>query len=487
MRRPLIVALALGAACACTSGAGRATAGETTAASGGALEQRLDAALSAPSLRGAKIGALVVAREGGSVLYARDADRPLVPASNQKILTALAALSVFGPSYAFETEVLADAEPDADGAVDVLVVRGGGDPALTSEQLWRLAADLRRLGLRRVRKAVWLDDGAFDRERWHPSWGETSARAYHAPVGALNVNYGAFAVTVTPGPRPGAPVRVVVDPPVAYLPVESRAVTGAPGSARSLRVDRVEAGERERVVVEGSMPAGAEPVTAYRSVLDPARYAGAVLRMQLEAQGISVPGTWRVGTDESASVSLHVFEGRPLADVVQLFMKFSNNAMGESLVKAIGARASGAPGSWPEGLGAVRAELARIGLDMDGVVMVDGSGLSYDNRVSPRRLVAALALGAASFRFGPELVAALPIGAADGTLEKRAAGAGAAVRAKTGLLTRVTGLSGLARLPDGRDAVFSVLVNGFRGGAEGAMRAVDAFVAELTRGGAGLE
>ena len=69
-------------------------------------------------------------------------------------------------------------------------MRGGGDPALTSEEIWRLAADLRARGLRRVSGPLILDDSGFDRERWHPSWGSVSARAYHAPVGALTANYG---------------------------------------------------------------------------------------------------------------------------------------------------------------------------------------------------------------------------------------------------------------------------------------------------------
>jgi D-alanyl-D-alanine carboxypeptidase/D-alanyl-D-alanine-endopeptidase (penicillin-binding protein 4) len=76
-------------------------------------------------------------------------------------------------------------------------------------------------------------------------------------------------------------------------------------------------------------------------------------------------------------------------------------------------------------------------------------------------------------------VAALPIGASDGTLEKRAKMAGAGVRAKTGLLTRVTGLSGYARLGDGRVAAFSILANGYRGSAEAAMSGIDRFAAAL--------
>jgi D-alanyl-D-alanine carboxypeptidase/D-alanyl-D-alanine-endopeptidase (penicillin-binding protein 4) len=111
--------------------------------------------------------------------------------------------------------------------------------------------------------------------------------------------------------------------------------------------------------------------------------------------------------------------------------------------------------------------------------MVDGSGLSKHNRVSPRVLVEALQLARGSFAVGPELVAALPIGARDGTLKKRADAAGERVRAKTGLLDGVTGLSGYAELSDGRDVVFSILVNGYRAGDEAAMGAVDGFVAAL--------
>jgi D-alanyl-D-alanine carboxypeptidase/D-alanyl-D-alanine-endopeptidase (penicillin-binding protein 4) len=145
----------------------------------------------------------------------------------------------------------------------------------------------------------------------------------------------------------------------------------------------------------------------------------------------------------------------------------------------MGARADSGPGSWPGGIAAMRRELENLGLAMDHLSFFDGSGLSYANRVPPRSLVEALLLGERSFRFGPEFVAALPIAAADGTLEERAEGAAHGVRAKTGLLTRVTGLSGYARLPEGRVAVFSVLANGYRGGAQAALDGVDGFVTEL--------
>jgi D-alanyl-D-alanine carboxypeptidase/D-alanyl-D-alanine-endopeptidase (penicillin-binding protein 4) len=179
-------------------------------------------------------------------------------------------------------------------------------------------------------------------------------------------------------------------------------------------------------------------------------------------------------------VSLLEFEGKSLADAVQLFLKYSNNTMAEMLVKALGVRDSGV-GSWPTGMAAVREELDRLGIDVAGLSIVDGSGLSYQNRVTPRTLVSALRVAKLSFGFGPEFIAALPIAAADGTLEKRTGGAADRVRAKTGLLTRITSLSGYAMSADGQPLVFSVLVNGFPGSDEAAMEAVDRFASELTK------
>jgi D-alanyl-D-alanine carboxypeptidase/D-alanyl-D-alanine-endopeptidase (penicillin-binding protein 4) len=448
-------------------------------ASAAPLEERLDAALSSRGLRGARIGALVVDGESGRVLYARWPDRPLVPASNLKVLTAIAALSALGPAHRFTTEILADAPPDAEGSVGILMIRGGGDPALTSEEIWRLAADLRRLGLRRVRDGLLLDASAFDAERWHPSWGAVSARAYHAPVSAISVNYGAFAAVVAPGSAVGDRVSVQLDPPVPFLRLVNRGVTGPTRSAPTLAVDRRTAGAVEDVVVTGRARAGAEPRTYYRSVLDPVGYAGAVLRMQLAANGIVVEGETRRGIVPVSAHPLHVFEGRPLAEIVRLFVKYSNNAIAETLLKVLGAREGDGPTTWARGIAAVRSQLAGLGLSMEGLTLVDGSGLSYDNRVPPRLLVEALRVARRSFRFGPEFVSALPIAATDGTLEERAERAALAVRAKTGLLTRVTGLSGYAEGGDGRVLVFCVLANGYRGSAEAAMNGIDRFVAEV--------
>jgi D-alanyl-D-alanine carboxypeptidase/D-alanyl-D-alanine-endopeptidase (penicillin-binding protein 4) len=450
-------------------------AAEPDAPPDAALVRALARALDAKALRGARVGALVVDDADGRVVFERGPDQPLVPASNMKVLTSLAALRVFGPAHVFTTRVYASSAPDAEGAVDTLYVRGGGDPGLVSEDYWRLAADLHRIGLRRVRGDIAIDDSLFDGERWHASWLPTTARAYHAPVGALMANYGAYAVEVAGADRAGDPVRISVDPPIPFFTVSNQARTG---KGRRLVVDRRAVEGGEEVVVGGSWPRGATR-TFHRSVLDPSGYAASVLRLQLASLGIEVKGGVRRAYVPDGAHALIAFEGRPLSDVVRRFMKFSNNPIGEALIKSLSASADGAPGSWKGGTAVVRRELDALGLPTAGLVQVDGSGLSYDDRVSPRLLVAAVREASHSFHYGAEFVASLPIGATDGTLQHRAKRAGAELRAKTGLLTRVSSLSGLARRADGRTLVFSLLINGFRGGAGEAIAAADEFAAAL--------
>lgn len=445
---------------------------------GAALDERLATALAHPGCRGATVGVLVADAATGEELFARHADTPLTPASNMKVLTAVAALAAFGPAHQFVTTVSADRPIDAEGSVGTLAVRGGGDPALTSEELWRLAADLQRRGLRRVRDGLLLDDSYFDGERWNPAWGSASARAYHAPVAALTANYGAFSVEVAPPPRGGLPAHVSIDPPVPFFQLADAVRLGG---AAPISVERVPDGGRERVRVAGSVRPGGDTVVVQRSVADPVRYAAAVLRMQLAALGIAVDGGDRLAPVPAGYVELTAFRGRPLAEVIALLMKWSNNNIAEMLVKNLGAQASGAPGGWTNGTAAVRAQLAALGVDLAGLTMVDGSGLAASDRVTPRTLVSALRAGRDAFAFAPELAAALPIAGRDGTLRQRAAGAADRARAKTGLIDGVASLSGYARTGDGRDVAFSILNNGADAGAAAATAANDAFLEALVR------
>jgi D-alanyl-D-alanine carboxypeptidase/D-alanyl-D-alanine-endopeptidase (penicillin-binding protein 4) len=452
------------------------------------LEARLDRILARKPLARASVGIYVERQSDGRVVYARGGDRLLIPASNQKILTALATLERFGPAHRFSTRIWAPKAIDDEGIVSGLLVEGGGDPAMNSEDWWRLAADLRRAGLRGVHGDLRVDDSLFDGPGWHPSWGSVTARAYHAPVGALTANYGTFFVSVWPQMTPGSSVLVDIDPPVAYLRLRNQAKTGSKKTRPKLTVDRVAGrqseGPAEEVVRVTGVARPGDSVDRFpRSVLDPGLYAGSVLAYQLRANGIDVDGEVRRAPRGEEDYQLILDRpGRAVAEAVALCLKYSNNSIAEILVKNLAAwegastgREPARQGDWVSGIRALRGELAKRGVDLDKATLVDGSGLSLQNRVTAQMLVRALRVGRESFRSGPEFVASLPIAETDGTLEKRLRGRSGRIRAKTGLLSdaSVTALSGYAERADGEVLIFSILVNGHSGGSGAAMDAVD--------------
>ena len=437
-------ALLLAGICAACAGAPAARAGEPSA-----WEVSVRRALAARGFEGASVSALVVERANDRELVALNPDATLMPASTQKVLTAVAALSVFGPSYRFVTNVRASRPIGTDGAVGDLFV-SGGDPALTSEQWWRLAADLRALGLREVRGDLVLDDGLFDEERWHASWAPVSARAYHAPVSPLAANFGAFRVRVAPGAAPGAPVSAWIDPPVPYLQLVNAARTGKTGAKSTLLVEREAVAGAERVRVSGVLPAGAEPDDVWRSVSDPLAYAAAVLRLQLEANGVRVAGGVRRGAAAPGASLLLAFEGLPLQQIASLFLKYSNNFIAECLLKwlALGpAPAPNAPpASWAAGADALRSAAgcarrpARRGAPRGRL-----GALARESRFGARagRDPAARRRGVRRGAGAARRPAASPRSTA--RCEHRAEGARGRLRAKTGSLDGVTSLAGFAR------------------------------------------
>ncbi|HEB91832.1 MAG TPA: D-alanyl-D-alanine carboxypeptidase/D-alanyl-D-alanine-endopeptidase, partial [Deltaproteobacteria bacterium] len=495
-RRPFSSGLALGFLLLLVAfgAAGRASARESAAAT---LDARIARILGRGPLAGATVGIYVEHGADGRVVYAHGADRLLIPASNLKILTALATLERFGPAHRFHTRIWSPEAIDSDGYVPELIVEGGGDPAMNSEDWWRLAADLRRSGLRGVHGDIRVDDSLFDGPAWHPSWGSVTARAYHAPIGALTANYGTYFVSIWPRSTVGSSVLVDIDPPVPYLHLRNRARTASSKARPRLSVDRV-AGRRtdgspeEVVRVDGVARQGDAVDRFPRSVLDPGLYAGSVLAYQLRANGIEVGGgVRRAPRGEGDDELILDRPGRTVAEAVSLCLKYSNNSIAEILIKDLavwdGVALDAEParqGNWVAGIRAMRKELGKLGLDLGRARIVDGSGLSIQNRVTPRMLGQALRVGRVSFRSGPEFVAALPIARTDGTLEKRLQGGEGRIRAKTGLLSdaSVTSLSGYAERSDGDVLIFSILVNGHAGGSGAAMDAVDEIARVLLSG-----
>jgi D-alanyl-D-alanine carboxypeptidase/D-alanyl-D-alanine-endopeptidase (penicillin-binding protein 4) len=168
-----------------------------------------------------------------------------------------------------------------------------------------------------------------------------------------------------------------------------------------------------------------------------------------------------------------------MSDVIKRVNKSSQNFMAEALDKLCGEalrRDEGgrAPGtSWEAGERAARAFLVRIGVDAGPLRMVDGSGLSRQNRVTAR-LISDLLAAMSEHRYAKVFRESLPVGGVDGTLKKRLGAVKGRVWGKTGTIGGVRSLSGYAETVDGRTVAFSILCNDIKGDEEGFLKRIDA-------------
>lgn len=428
---------------------------------------------------GARIGVLVADAASGQVLFQHDADLALNPASNAKILTAAAALSLLGPERRFVTTLRGDVRA---GAAAGLVLEGRGDPSLRTVDLLELARQAHAAGLRRVAGDVVVDDRWLGAEHLPPAFEQRprEVAAYRAAVGAASVDENALAVRVRAG-APGEAAAVACDPP-GYCLVTAE-VTSLAGEPARLGLDvAIERDGRERVRVRGNAVPGAAVVTLTRRLENPALATGWALRAALESVGVRVAGGVRVAAGAAGAV-LARRESPPLSALLYEVGKDSNNFYAEMTLLALAAGDAGGPEvTFARGAERVVGWARAAGLDVAGLMVRNGSGLYDANRASARQLVGALRAAWRDPAIRDEFVAQLAVAGADGTLRARLRDTGRAVRAKTGTLDDVIALSGFVLSGDpGRTLVFSVLANGVRGRGAEARALADALVTRLAR------
>lgn len=431
-----------------------------------ALKVDLDDILADPRLAGAQAGVVVRDPATDEVLYSRQATDRATPASNAKLFTAAAALQALGPDYRFRTQVLSAAPQQGSTLAGDLRLRGTGDPTVLAADYDRLAAQLAEQGVREVRGRLLADDTWFDDVPLGSGWAwDDEPYHYSAPVSALSAapdadyDAGSAIVRVTPA-APGQAPAVAIDPATEALTIDNRASTVA-GGEPDITVERDH--RSGRVAVTGTIPEGAEPFEEWVAVPDATAYATDVFARALAAHGITVAGTGKAPAPPGAR-ELAARESMPLRELLVPFLKLSNNGHAEVLVKAMGRERTG-EGSWEAGTGVLTEELRGLGVNPDVLSVVDGSGLSRMDGVTPEQLTVLLD-NAAQRPWAQAFYDALPVaGAPDrmvgGTLRNRMAGTAAAgnVHAKTGSLTGVTSLSGYVTAADGRRLVFSVMFN----------------------------
>lgn len=438
-----------------------------------ALQFDLQRIFGAPLLTHALFAMDVRSLQTGDRLYALNPSKLVMPASNMKIVTIAAAAERLGWDYRFETR-LVSAAPVEDGILrgDLIVV-GSGDPSINSRDdratkvFDEWAAQLRAAGVRAIDGRVIGDDDAFDDEGLGPGWSwDYLAYGYAAPVGALQFNESLGQITLKPGSAAGEPAVAEIAMIESGLRLVNRVVTGERETRASIDLYRLPGSPV--LEIAGSIPAGAEPLTRSVSVDNPTLSFVRALKAALLARGIEVYGEAididDLGEARPAAAARRVLatsQSAPLSEIGTTLMKVSQNLYAETLLKTLGR--GELPGSTERGRVAVGQVLESWGVEPDGYIQSDGSGLSRYNYVTAGMIVTILKQMYDDPRHREVFVATLPIAGRDGTISSRLKGtrAEANVRAKTGSIANVRALSGYVTTRDGEPLAFSIIANHF--------------------------
>ncbi len=435
------------------------------------LASDVNAVLADKLLAKATVGVEIVALgdtpETSKVLLRRGSDKPLIPASNLKVITTAAALDKLGSSFRFETKLVRKG--------DDLAIIGDGDPTLGDSDLLRKvgwssttlfeawAASLVKSGVTSVRD-LYVDDSVFDEHFVHDNWpADQRHLRYVAGVGGLNFNVNCLDFYFTAS---GGNLSYRSDPSTTFATVQNFAKPGE--SALHLDMTNTEPDGR-LVRMRGTFPGGSAAVSV--TVDDPSMYAGTVLADTLKAHGVQVTGTVQRNrsiratlTDTPTANAWQVIDRTttPIAIAIGRANKDSNNLYAESLCKRLGFEVSnGEPGSWENGTAAIESYLGSLKIPADQYSLDDGCGLSRMNTISAGAISAVLQ----HMYFGPNrqvYVDSMAVAGIDGTLDGRFRGTDLQGRvfAKSGFINNVSSLSGYWRGQDGQWYAFSILMNG---------------------------
>jgi len=509
------------------------------------LTELIQAVLNQPQLDRSYWGIEAKELETGRVLYSLNPDRLFLPASNVKLFTTAGALSLAKPDYRFVTTVEAEGKIDSSGRLlgDLAIV-GRGDPNISgrvlpytlkterqpphTQALEEMADQVAGGGLKIIDGDVLGDDTYYSPQRYGEGWAKDDLQWIDgAPVSALTFNDNVIFVNIQPGEHEGDKALVTLEPETSYYEIDNRVLTSAAGITRKIGVQR-ESGSR-KVVLWGSLPAGDPGVKEALAVEDPAEFTAQIFRSLLERRGIVITGKVKARHGESAQffeptpppekrdpnccepgvpgapgvvalgqevtpssraptasstvTILARHASLPFIEDVRVTNKTSQNLHAELALRLAG-KLGGQDGSFEGGRAALKQFLTQAGLKEEEFMLLDGSGLSRRDLVTPAAVVQLLTY-AARQPWGAEYEGTLPIAGVDGSLSERFLNSPAAglVHAKTGTLSHVNALSGYGQTLRGRRFVFSIFCNNHNLPSAKVLAAIDAIVQALVIAG----
>jgi len=414
------------------------------------------------------IGIKVVSLKSSRTLYSRNSDYLFIPASNNKLYTASAALHYLSPQFKFETSVWIDSTYKDSSRVPRLVLVGGGDPDLFLPELESIA----KIISKQIKSidTLFVDNTLFNDFHYGSGWMWDEGSAWYAAhIDALSFNDNCVDISIEPGEIGKKPI-VTINPNTNYVEVRNEAVTvNDTIDFINIDIERRWWEKNNIIDIVGELLYTDEEEVYYKNVENPALFAGTVLSELLTQLGSKINSLVVRGQKSESMTPIYTYYSEPFTNSLSNFLKKSDNLSGELFVKMMGHAINNEQGNWNNGMAAIKTFLNdEVKIDTTQLRMVDGSGLSSYNLTSPDQIIKLLKYMYANHSYNAEFLTALPTGGWDGTLKNRMREIeeDRGIRAKTGTMSGVSCLSGYVFTKSGEPLAFSIMMNGYIGSSK---------------------
>lgn len=428
--------------------------------SSSSLQQNLNNILS--HFRGFNTGVSIQSLSTGRVLYQYNANQGFVPASTLKLFTGIAALDYLGPHFQFKTRFLINSGARIHNGVLTgnLYIKFSGDPYLTLDDLKDMLETLNEQHINRIQGNIVIDDTVIDRSTWPPGRViDDRIFCYAAPVTATIINRNCFSLSVKPNQHLLHPTVTKSNSNLGIV-IDNQAITKRLRQGSYSLDLKPNAVSKNHYTLKGYLSPKMGPLSFAVALQNPNLATYDILAGLLRKYSIRYSNLVYGKTPPLARI-LAENSSPELAFLIKNMLKKSDNLIADSLLKKLGEQYFSVQGSWKTGRNAVQAILAnKTSIDFKQLVMVDGSGLSRNNIVTPNAFVKLLNFAYTQLPDSDLLFESLPRSGIDGTLKHRLGGSALGrIHAKTGSMHGISSLAGYVRTANNQVLAFSILIN----------------------------
>jgi D-alanyl-D-alanine carboxypeptidase/D-alanyl-D-alanine-endopeptidase (penicillin-binding protein 4) len=429
---------------------------------------------SSEAFKQASWGFCLLSGEDGKTLAKFDADKSLVPASVEKVLTTSSAIALLGDTFRFKTTILVDGEISTEGILNGnIVIKGGGNPVLGSQKgsnqsmeaiITEFAQKIKSAGTKEIKGNLLADVSYFEYEPVPAFWTWYDIGNYYAPhINALNIGENQYELWFKTGKKEGdSTIFIRTIPFIKGLKLTNHTTTAIGGGDQTYIPGPPRSMEKH---IYGKLPAG-ENFKVKGAIPHPEIFFLNLLKDELIKQGVKlsvdslqlsvVP---KSATNNQQLTTIYTHYSAPLSDICKYTNHTSNNLVAECLVRTLGAE-KGKNGSTDAGIELIQAFVKAKVKNTTGLKLVDGSGLSKYNLATPSQFANYL-FQISKEKWFSKFQATLPKSGVGGTLEKFCDGTKAEgkVIAKSGSMERIKCFAGYVKDKNGNLNPFTIMVN----------------------------